>query len=206
MSTTLFNATNGTDNTTPIANGTNWSYVVSTVTLTTTMQKFTYTATLPANTTQVAIAVSYVPTGTAGANDWYQITGLQLEKGSTATSFDYRPYGTELALCQRYYTRITPFVAGGQLGIGVSTSTTAAWIQLTPAPVALRSSPTINYSSVIVSDNVNYNLAVSSITISAQTLTGGGIGVVNATGATQFRPAILNATTLSSYIDYSAEL
>jgi len=31
------------------------------------------------------------------------ITGVQLEKGSTVTSFDYRPYGTELALCQRYY-------------------------------------------------------------------------------------------------------
>jgi hypothetical protein len=33
----------------------------------------------------------------------WQITGVQLEVGSTATSFDYRPYGTELALCQRYY-------------------------------------------------------------------------------------------------------
>jgi hypothetical protein len=31
------------------------------------------------------------------------ITGVQLEKGSTATSFDYRPYGTELDLAQRYY-------------------------------------------------------------------------------------------------------
>jgi hypothetical protein len=38
---------------------------------------------------------------TAGAT--FYITGVQLEKGSTATSFDYRPYGTELALCQRYY-------------------------------------------------------------------------------------------------------
>jgi hypothetical protein len=37
-------------------------------------------------------------------NDFY-ITGVQLEKGSTATSFDYRPYGTELALCQRYYQK-----------------------------------------------------------------------------------------------------
>jgi hypothetical protein len=36
-------------------------------------------------------------------NATMQITGVQLEKGSTATSFDYRPYGTELALCQRYY-------------------------------------------------------------------------------------------------------
>jgi len=39
--------------------------------------------------------------GTNGAT--FYITGVQLEKGSTATSFDYRPYGTELVLCQRYY-------------------------------------------------------------------------------------------------------
>tara|TARA_R110000868_G_scaffold283553_1_gene543998 strand:+ start:1719 stop:2855 length:1137 start_codon:yes stop_codon:yes gene_type:complete len=38
--------------------------------------------------------------GTSGAT--FYITGVQLEKGSTATSFDYRPYGTELGLCQRY--------------------------------------------------------------------------------------------------------
>jgi hypothetical protein len=43
--------------------------------------------------------------GTNGAT--FYITGVQLEKGSTATSFDYRPYGTELALCQRYYEVIT---------------------------------------------------------------------------------------------------
>ena len=35
-----------------------------------------------------------------------QFAGVQLEKGSTATSFDYRPYGTELALCQRYYFKL----------------------------------------------------------------------------------------------------
>jgi hypothetical protein len=39
--------------------------------------------------------------GTNGAT--WQVTGVQLEKGSTATSFDYRPYGTEFILCQRYY-------------------------------------------------------------------------------------------------------
>jgi hypothetical protein len=42
--------------------------------------------------------------GTNGAT--FYITGVQLEKGSTATSFDYRPYGTELALCMRYYENI----------------------------------------------------------------------------------------------------
>ena len=39
---------------------------------------------------------------TTGAT--FYVTGVQLEKGSTATAFDYRPYGTELALCQRYFT------------------------------------------------------------------------------------------------------
>ena len=44
-------------------------------------------------------AVSVV--GTNGAT--FYITGVQLEKGSTATSFDYRPYPMELAMCERYY-------------------------------------------------------------------------------------------------------
>jgi hypothetical protein len=44
--------------------------------------------------------------GTNGAT--FYITGVQLEKGSTATSFDYRPYGTELQLCQRYYEKSFP--------------------------------------------------------------------------------------------------
>jgi hypothetical protein len=39
--------------------------------------------------------------GTNGAT--FYITGVQLERGSTASSFEYRSYGAELALCQRYY-------------------------------------------------------------------------------------------------------
>ncbi len=41
--------------------------------------------------------------GTNGAT--FYITGVQLEKGTQATSFDYRPYGTELVLCKRYYDK-----------------------------------------------------------------------------------------------------
>lgn len=41
--------------------------------------------------------------GTNGAT--FYITGVQLEKGTQATSFDYRPYTTELQLCQRYYEK-----------------------------------------------------------------------------------------------------
>jgi hypothetical protein len=45
--------------------------------------------------------------GTNGAT--FYITGVQLEKGSTATSFDYRPFGTELQLCQRYFSTSFPY-------------------------------------------------------------------------------------------------
>jgi hypothetical protein len=54
-------------------------------------------------------AVSVVGT----LNATFYITGVQLEKGSTATSFDYRPYGTEMPLCQRYYEKMfEPFGFG----------------------------------------------------------------------------------------------
>jgi hypothetical protein len=55
------------------------------------------------NYTGVTGATSVV--GTNGAT--FYITGVQLEVGSTATSFDYRPYGTEFQLCQRYFQTYT---------------------------------------------------------------------------------------------------
>jgi hypothetical protein len=60
-------------------------------------------------------AVSVVATNAA---TWY-VTGVQLEKGSTATSFDYRPYGTELALCQRYFEIIKKQDSGSETLIGI---------------------------------------------------------------------------------------
>jgi hypothetical protein len=58
-------------------------------------------------------AVSVI--GTLSAT--FYITGVQLEKGSTATSFDYRPYGTELALCQRYY-ELGSFISATAINTG----------------------------------------------------------------------------------------
>jgi len=56
----------------------------------------------------------------------FYITGVQLEKGSTATSFDYRPYGTELALCQRYFEKNDAGATNAVFAIGYSSSTTDA--------------------------------------------------------------------------------
>jgi hypothetical protein len=44
----------------------------------------------------------------AAVNDYLQITGVQLEIGDTATPFEHRSYGDELARCQRYYYRLPP--------------------------------------------------------------------------------------------------
>lgn len=71
--------------------------------ITTTWTRYSFTATFGAGVLEAAAFFFYSPTGTAGADDSFFVTGVQIEKGTTATSFDYRPYGTELQLCQRYY-------------------------------------------------------------------------------------------------------
>jgi len=71
--------------------------------ITTTRTRYSSTVSIPAGTNEIAIRFYATGVGTAGVNDWFQITGVQLEVGSTATDFERRPIGTELALCQRYY-------------------------------------------------------------------------------------------------------
>jgi len=78
--------------------------------------------------------------GTNGAT--FYITGVQLEKGSTATSFDYRPYGTELQLCQRYYYQVASGT-NGQIAAGYyySGSQVQAWVKFA---VSMRAAPVIS--------------------------------------------------------------
>jgi len=75
--------------------------------------------------------------GTNGAT--FYITGVQLEKGTQATSFDWRPYGTELQLCQRYYY---PVRGSGQFADVVGTTTTDMFFGAT-FPVEMRATPTM---------------------------------------------------------------
>ena len=67
-------------------------------------------------------------------NATFYITGVQLEKGSVATPFEFRPYGTELALCQRYYQPIYGFIRGASSSAIGSTGFTK---------VAMRAAPTL---------------------------------------------------------------
>jgi hypothetical protein len=68
------------------------------------------------------------------------LTGVQLEVGSVATSFDYLPYGTGLMLCQRYYYKATTGTLFNQLAFCNIRTTTShyAFLQL---PVTLRANP-----------------------------------------------------------------
>ena len=76
----------------------------------------------------------------------FYITGVQLEKGSTATSFDYRPYGTELALCQRYFQNIVAGYNGSAVS-GTANGTMGQFI------VPLRAVPTMTWISNIAAIN-----------------------------------------------------
>jgi hypothetical protein len=87
------------------------------------------------NLVSVTGATSVV--GTNGAT-WY-ITGAQLEVGSVATPFERRDYGRELAMCQRYYYRIT--TVNQQFGVGWNGSTTGSYV-MTTFPVTMRTAPT----------------------------------------------------------------
>ena len=88
--------------------------------------------------------------GTNGAT--FYITGVQLEKGSTATSFDFRPYGTELALCQRYFCKTY------NIADATGTNTSNGWMGQQNGtngvsyltwffPVRMRAAPTITYQA-----------------------------------------------------------
>jgi len=85
--------------------------------------------------------------GTNGAT--FYITGVQLEVGSTATSFDYRPYGTELSLAQRYYFRVgAPNTGYHGFGAGTAQNSTTV-VTYVKLPVTMRSVPTGSYGGTI---------------------------------------------------------
>jgi len=101
----------------------------------------TYTGTADswqaANLVQPTGSVSVV--GTSGAT--FYITGVQLEKGSTATSFDYLDYGRQLQQCQRYYWKTNT-----NMGFAQTVNITGGGVLRTP--VTMRASPTTDSGAI----------------------------------------------------------
>jgi len=140
------------------------------------------------------------------SNEWL-LTGVKLEVGTSATDFEHRSYGEELALCQRYFTRVTQGILHLRLAMGENVNTTRNDPIFTFHP-SLRSTPSLSVNTVgdflIYAANTTYT--ATSITPDLMgpkscnlkvttngTMTAGGAGqfVVNSTGAT---------------LDFSAEL
>jgi len=121
--------------------------------------------------------------GTNGAT--FYITGVQLEKGSTATSFDYRPYGTELILCQRYYE-----VVNATLGAYVDNGAVDNVRFYIAFKVTKRANPTVTSGSGGSESGGTWTPAYSGVDVN-------GTNCASAIGSTITRPYI-NAPIIAS--------
>jgi hypothetical protein len=134
----------GTDQSSVAQVGGTWTGQVATPqnnALTVAYQTFTQVLAIPAGATQIGVRFSYTPTGAAGADDNFYITGVDLRIGSSATSFSSRPYQMELDLCYRYHWtwQASATFQGGF--IGQCSSGTAAYIPI-HFKVPMRIAPT----------------------------------------------------------------
>jgi len=145
--------------------------------------------------------------GTNGAT--FYLTGVQLEVGSSATGFEYRQYGTELALCQRYYYQfIGPASGTNYVGIasGLMLTTTIARTTLIHK-VPMRTSPTITPSA---STTIQVQAGTASATLNSITAyTGSESALIDWTingSSTAGQGAAVFCTSNTQFLTVSAEL
>jgi hypothetical protein len=146
---------------------------------------------------RIAISATANPLmGTLGAT--FYITGVQFEKGQTATSFDVLPYGTELALCQRYCFRVSGDTDSVP-GYSFTTYNSGAGVLTVPFPVPMRATPSFSFSGTARiqanTDSANFTSGLSILT-APTSYTGCGLQLsgtsnmtANASGHLQFRAA-----------------
>lgn len=126
--------------------------ISGTATLSTSWQRFTgvTSTTAAAALTEIGVVFSMTPVGTAGASDWFEITGVQLEIAPAASAFRPVQFGNELARCQRYYQKSFVYgtVPAGSVGAGAIVYISAfagATGNFAPAvvfPTRMRTTPT----------------------------------------------------------------
>ena len=182
--------------------------VVDNVTLTTTWQRFTITGAIPAATTEIAPTLYYTPVGTAGAADYFEVTGVQVDIGSVALPF--RTNGAtiqgELAACQRYYNRTTLPSGAATMGQGFGYNTTST-LQTIIHPVPLRVAATaIDFNALQITDGQTNYTSFTNFTINQGSTFNTTIYGIGFSGLTQFRFYEVRATGSTSYIGLSAEL
>lgn len=124
---------------------------------------FSVQAAVPAGATQLAVRIWVVPTGTAGANDWIDITDVQLEPGAIANASiatERRPYGYELSRCQRFFQK--SLSQANALATNVGTEKTGVWQYAAPGlsvpfSMPMRAAPALTlYDALGASGKVSY--------------------------------------------------
>ena len=143
-------------------------------------------------------------------NATFEITGVQLEVGSTATDFEHRTFGEELALCQRY-TYVVKGDFDDYTGFSAySTSTTAAMVPVF-FPVTMRAAPSFTFSGTArfqgaTNDSANFTSGLAIINPN----TNGTGAVIQLTGSSGMgaadRPGNLQFRADTSSLLFSAEL
>jgi hypothetical protein len=88
-------------------------------------------------------------------NASFQVTGVQLEKGTQATPFEFRPISIELQLCQRYFQQLNPNTSTANSSDYYYSLTSGTGEVRLPLPVAMRGNPT---PSTVTSSSGSYSI------------------------------------------------
>ena len=144
--------------------------------------------------------------GTNGAT--FYITGVQLEKGSTATSFDYLDYGRSLAQCQRYYYRVSGLSV--TYGDASAHSTTSAIVRTT-FPVSMRVAPSALDQTGTASNYAVFFVATGTASSAVPSFRDAGTNLAQTTvtvasGLTGGQAGFLYGNAAGAYLGWSAEL
>ena len=140
----------------------------------------------------------------ASTSDDFHITGVQLELGEQATPFEHRSFADDLALCQRYYQRITADASYTAFAAGLCTTTTQMICAL-KYTTTMRASPTLTQSNTGI--NIQTQIATASIGTSYLGKDSAFVPVNVSSGLTAGNAGLWNANNnTAAYVDLTAEL